>query len=70
MPTEGVSQLANLSGSMTDGLVIVLCHGDFMKKIAVIGAGVTGVTTAYKLLNNGYNVTVFEKERYPDSRDN
>ena len=65
MPTEGVSQLANLSGSMTDGLVIVLCHGDFMKKIAVIGAGVTGVTTAYKLLNNGYNVTVFEKERYP-----
>ena len=65
MPTEGVSRLVNLSGSMTDGLVVVLCHGDFMKKIAVIGAGVTGVTTAYKLINNGYNVTVFEKERYP-----
>ncbi|MBU1836148.1 MAG: FAD-dependent oxidoreductase, partial [Alphaproteobacteria bacterium] len=35
-----------------------------MKKIAVIGAGVTGVTTAYALLNRGYAVTVFDQNRY------
>lgn len=35
-----------------------------MKKIAVIGAGVTGVTTAYALLTRGYDVTVFDQNRY------
>ena len=35
-----------------------------MKKIAVIGAGVTGVTTAYSLLTRGYEVTVFDQNRY------
>ncbi len=36
-----------------------------MKKIAVIGAGITGVTTCYALLNRGYDVTVFDRHRYP-----
>lgn len=31
-----------------------------IRKIAVIGAGVTGVTTAYKLLQKGAEVTLFE----------
>ena len=35
-----------------------------MRKIAVIGAGITGVTTAYALLNRGFDVTVFDKNRY------
>jgi D-amino-acid dehydrogenase len=35
-----------------------------MQKIAVIGAGITGITTAYALLNRGFNVTVFDKNRY------
>ncbi len=35
-----------------------------MPHIAVIGAGITGVTTAYALLNRGYSVTVFDKHRY------
>ncbi len=35
-----------------------------MKHIAVIGAGITGVTTAYALANRGYSVTVFDKHRY------
>ncbi|SMX24637.1 D-amino acid dehydrogenase [Boseongicola aestuarii] len=35
-----------------------------MKKIAVIGAGVTGVTTAYSLMNRGFDVTVFDQNRY------
>jgi D-amino-acid dehydrogenase len=35
-----------------------------MKHIAVIGAGITGVTTAYALLDRGYAVTVFDQHRY------
>lgn len=35
-----------------------------MKHIAVIGAGITGVTTCYSLLQRGYRVTVFDKNRY------
>lgn len=35
------------------------------KNIAVIGAGIAGVTIAYQLARLGYNVTVFDKERYP-----
>jgi D-amino-acid dehydrogenase len=36
-----------------------------MAHIVVIGAGVTGVTTAYSLLERGHAVTVFERHRYP-----
>ena len=36
-----------------------------MKSIAIIGAGVTGVTTAFVLCQLGYKVTVFEKQKYP-----
>jgi D-amino-acid dehydrogenase len=32
--------------------------------IAVIGAGITGVTTAYALLEKGHQVTVFDRHRY------
>jgi D-amino-acid dehydrogenase len=35
-----------------------------LKHIAVIGAGVTGITTAYALLKRGYAVTVFDRHRY------
>ena len=35
-----------------------------MNKIAIIGAGVTGVTTAYELASRGFDVTVFDKHRY------
>ncbi|QDQ86572.1 D-amino acid dehydrogenase [Alcaligenaceae bacterium SJ-26] len=36
-----------------------------MTRIAVIGAGITGVTTAYALRKQGYDVTVLERHRYP-----
>lgn len=36
-----------------------------LTSIAIIGAGVTGVTTAYALLGRGYDVTVIDRQRYP-----
>lgn len=35
-----------------------------MQHIAVIGGGITGITSAYALAKRGYDVTVFEKHRY------
>jgi len=36
-----------------------------MKKVAVIGAGIAGTTTAYALVKKGYNVTIIDSRRYP-----
>ena len=36
-----------------------------MKPIAIIGAGVTGVTTEFVLCQLRYKGTVFEKQKYP-----
>jgi len=36
-----------------------------MPHFAIIGAGITGVTTAYALLDRGHEVTVFDRHRYP-----
>ncbi|MDW9464462.1 D-amino acid dehydrogenase [Sinorhizobium meliloti] len=35
-----------------------------MSKILVIGAGISGVSTAYALLKQGYEVTILERHRY------
>jgi D-amino-acid dehydrogenase len=35
-----------------------------MQHIAVIGAGITGITTASALIDRGYKVTVFDRHRY------
>ena len=35
-----------------------------MNSIAVIGAGITGVTTAYELMQRGFAVTVYDRNRY------
>lgn len=35
-----------------------------MTHIAVIGAGITGITTAYSLASRGYKVSVFDRNRY------
>ena len=36
-----------------------------MPRIAIIGAGITGVPSAYALSNLGYDVTVYDRQRYP-----
>lgn len=36
-----------------------------MYKIAIVGAGITGVTTAYYLAKKGYSVDVFDSEPHP-----
>jgi len=35
-----------------------------LKKVAVVGAGITGLCSAYYLAREGYSVTVYEAERY------
>lgn len=36
-----------------------------MPSVAVLGAGITGVTTAYALHQRGFEVTVYDRQRYP-----
>ena len=36
-----------------------------MKRVAVIGAGIAGISAAYYLARAGYTVSVYEQERYP-----
>ena len=38
------------------------------KKIAVIGAGISGMTCAYTLKKAGHDVVVYEKEAYVGGR--
>ncbi|CAN0602070.1 unnamed protein product, partial [Ectocarpus sp. 12 AP-2014] len=35
------------------------------RSVAVVGAGITGVTVAYALAKRGLQVTVFDRNRYP-----
>lgn len=36
-----------------------------MAHILIIGAGITGITSAYALLNRGFEVTIVDRHRYP-----
>jgi len=66
---------AKLSGTATDGDhrpgqvpgPVVTSRSErapLMSHLAIIGAGITGVTTAFKLLERGFEVTLFDRQRY------
>ena len=42
--------------------VMVMNSRNNEKKIAIVGAGIAGLQCAKILINNGFNVTVFDKE--------
>src|SRR3954454_21746493 len=41
-----------------------LARRSLVAHIAVLGAGITGITTAYALLDRGHTVTVWDRHRY------
>ncbi|MEO0393516.1 MAG: D-amino acid dehydrogenase [Pseudomonadota bacterium] len=41
-----------------------ISHRSSQPSVAVIGAGITGMTTAFRLQQQGYDVTVIERHRY------
>ncbi|KEZ87719.1 pyridine nucleotide-disulfide oxidoreductase [Clostridium sulfidigenes] len=47
----------------TDHRYVPKCKHEYGKKIAVVGAGPSGLSCAYYLAIDGYKVTVFEKEK-------
>ena len=53
---------------MTDGAMLMKCYafqGVAMPHVVVIGAGITGVTSAYELIKLGYQVTVIDRHLFP-----
>ena len=49
---------------MATSLFETVLRKSFMKHIAIIGGGITGVTSAYTLAQADYQVTLIEKNRY------
>jgi len=45
----------------SDGAFVPEITGDYPEKVAIVGSGPAGLTTAYYLAIRGYKVTVFEK---------
>lgn len=46
----------------------IVYHISHMKKVAIIGAGISGLACAYELHKAGYDVEVYEKEAYVGGR--
>jgi len=44
--------------------------GIMLKKVAVVGAGVAGLSCAIRLQKDGYDVEIFEKDSFPGGKMN
>ena len=53
---------------MSTRVILLFTKVKTMKKVAVIGAGIAGITAAYFIARLGYKVTVIEQEKYPAMR--
>jgi D-amino-acid dehydrogenase len=62
--TEGAHDAHVRFGACARALTSGVLKALNMKHIAVIGGGITGVTTAYALRRRGFEVTLFERQRY------
>lgn len=57
-------RLGTIGAAKIAALSKIQFMGNTMPKLAVIGAGITGITTAYALMARGHSVTVFDQNRY------
>src|SRR3989338_3368533 len=60
-------------GSSYEAIDLLLNHGGLpitQEKIAVLGSGVVGLTTAYALAKIGYNVCIYTEARHPNTTSN
>jgi NADPH-dependent glutamate synthase beta subunit-like oxidoreductase/ferredoxin len=57
-----VSETEYYSNKLAKPVAIPVIHEE---KIAIIGAGPTGLTAAYELVKNGYSVTLYERDQKP-----
>jgi len=73
-PTEGEADAVRPSSQVTGQMGfrrrmaadhIACLERILMPRIAIVGAGITGVTSAYALCRAGYDVTVVDRQPYP-----
>jgi len=59
-------------GDVTLSRIVIEQHinlkENLMKKISIIGAGIGGLTSGIYLQNNGYQVTIHEKNSHPGGK--
>ena len=63
--TEIKNTLRTLADYGLDNYVDIKCESNNFKKVTIIGSGIAGLTAAYYLRKEGFDVTIYEKELNP-----